>query len=124
MRVSVCFLWSSLECVNPKRFANAIDRLVNLPCGIQVTHPSYIMRTDDVCSWSRCVDQQPINNFGITNIAGQAIIFGARTLEGIEEHNGHIFEPALPYILRSLFHTLAPVDIGIVQKRRSSCRAA
>src|SRR5437016_7284698 len=82
------------------------------------------MRTDDVGSRSRCSDQHLLDNFSITCISGQTIVLGARALEGVEEHDGHVLEPPLPHVLRSLLHTLSPIDIGIVQECRPSCGAA
>src|SRR5262249_33565371 len=85
-----------------------------------MAHPNYIMRADDVGSWSRCMEQHPFGNFSIDNVLGQAVVFRAGPFEGIKEQNVHIVEPPLSYVLGGLLQPLSPIDIRIVEECRSA----
>ena len=89
-----------------------------------MTQTSHIMRTDDIGSRSGSADQHPVDHFALSKVFGQAIILGTGASEWIEKHNIHALQLPFSHVFGSLLQTLSPIDIRIVQQRRSSCGAA
>src|SRR5437867_5560040 len=89
-----------------------------------MTQTSHIMRTDDIGSRCRRDDRHAVCHVAVLNVLEQAIILGAGGSKWIEEHNIHVLQLPFSHVLGSLLQALSPIDIRIVQQRRSSCGAA
>src|SRR5438034_343427 len=89
-----------------------------------MTQTSHVMRTDDIGSRSGPADQHPVDHFALSKVFGQAIILGTGASEWIEKHNIQVLQLPFSHVLGSLLQTLSPIDIRIVQQRRSSRGAA
>src|SRR5947207_13532754 len=89
-----------------------------------MTQTSHIMRTDDIGSRSGLADQHSVDHVAVSKVFGQAVILGTGASKWIEEHNIHVLQLPFSHVFGSLLQTLSPIDIRIVQQRRSSCGAA
>src|ERR1051326_6880702 len=98
-----------LEAIYPHS-ADSIDGLIVSPHGIDRFHPSNIMGTDDVCSWSRLVEDQLFRG---THRGVQTVI--VRIHKRRERTQNQVLDSFFFNVRSGLLQTFSPINIGIVQ---------